>query len=98
MWIDRPLEAQLAESVQHLGPDAERRNWEHAALCSYYPGDWLLYPTIEEHRICGRCPVSQQCQTYAQQIDAVGLWAGEYYGTQTRKLWGMKQRTLAEVG
>jgi len=47
------------------------------------PNLWLsdsMKDQVEAQRACGRCPVRQECATYAAKVPPdCGIWAGQLY-------------------
>lgn len=57
---------------------ASNRDWTTRAACSRIGSAVFFDPARvgEALTICGRCPVSAECLTYAQETRAVGVWGG----------------------
>jgi hypothetical protein len=70
--------------------------WELEAECQGAPGHWF-FPEPGQQPIgvflCKRCPVAEECRTYAEQNDLQGLWGGTAERERTR--WG--RRKLSSV-
>lgn len=83
---DEPVRAadELAALWRNLPPIGE---WVEDASCGPLADVevWTAdHPDVEElavaERVCRRCPVRQECASYAASTAVWGLWAGTWHG------------------
>jgi WhiB family redox-sensing transcriptional regulator len=87
------------------------QGWRHAALCvgrdqgSWFPAnDEDAFQTLEARRVCGECPVRDECLTYAVEAhEKHGIWGGlspkerAAYGRRVRRERRREQREAVAV-
>jgi len=77
----------MAHSVPLLGRYIPVQNWASEGACKGKPSDWWFPPKgmtsqvreniAEARRICGECPVSEECLDHSLHWEVEGVWGGK---------------------